>query len=97
MQQPEKRAQVVPSVPVDQAKVLLADGDALGADADGQPLAISITGPVPLNPVMLQRGDQLQGLVFHRPLAQSRQSLVSRYDAAGRDATFSPHSAAIST
>lgn len=94
MQQPQKRARVVPSVPVDQAEVLLADGDPLGTNADGQPLAVSIAGPVPLNPVMLQRGHQLQGLVFHRTLAQSRQSLVSRYDAAGRDATFSPHSAA---
>lgn len=97
MQKPQKGARVVPSLPVDQAEVLLADGDPLGADADGQPLAVSIAGPVPLHPVMLQGGDQLQGLVFHRPLAQSRQSLVSRYDAAGRDATFSPYSAAIYT
>lgn len=76
MQKPQKCAQVVSSVPVDQAEVLLADGDPLGADADGQPLAVSIAGPVPLDAVVLQRGDQLQGLVFHRTLAQTRQSLV---------------------
>lgn len=72
------------SVRVDQAEVLFANGDALRADTYGQPLAICIAGPVPLHSIMLQRRHQLQGLIFHRSLAQTCQSLVSGYDAAER-------------
>lgn len=72
-------------VPVDQAEVLLANGDAFRADAHGQALPICVAGPVPLHAVMLQRGDQLQGLILHGALAQPLQSLVSGHDAAEKD------------
>lgn len=68
---------------VDQAEVLPADGDALRADADGEPLAGGVARPVPLHAVVLQGRDQLQRLVLHRALAQALQPLVAGDDTAG--------------
>lgn len=70
---------------VDQAEVLPADGDALGAHADGEALAGGVARPVPLHAVVLQRRDQLQRLVLHRALAQALQPLVAGDDTAGRE------------
>lgn len=70
------------SVPVDQAEVVPADGDAVRSHSDRQSLALCVPRPVPLHAVVLQRRYQLQGLILHRALAHPLQSLVLGYDAA---------------
>lgn len=52
-------------VPVDQAEILLANSDAFRTNSYCHPLTVCVASPVPLHTIMLQRGDQLQGLILH--------------------------------